>query len=161
MKHSKKKSCSKKQDRLEPASLNVTQAAVHKGRMKKKKKKKSWSKHAGTKVESIIHRPSPIFSIANQKNFFFSWSFLQHVSDLTHLYLFLYRYQWKNCPKPPLEGFGKKPVQRVFDWVPFNTASACAQHPKAGQNTQQTSFGISPSSHVQLPTAMTQWEGTT
>ena len=32
MKHSKKKSCSKKQDRLEPASLNVTQAAVHKER---------------------------------------------------------------------------------------------------------------------------------
>ena len=24
------------------------------------------------------------------------------------------------CPKPPWEGFGKKTLQRVFDWVPFS-----------------------------------------
>ena len=40
----RRSSCSKKQDQLEPASLNVTQAAVHKERWRenthKKKKKK-------------------------------------------------------------------------------------------------------------------------
>ena len=35
-------------------------------------------------------------------------------------YLFLHRYQWKRLPKPPWEGFGKKPLQRVFNWVPFS-----------------------------------------
>ena len=32
--------CSKKQDRLKPTSLNVTQAAIHKGEMERKIKKK-------------------------------------------------------------------------------------------------------------------------
>ena len=50
-KHSKEKSCSKQQARLEPTPLNVTQAAVYKGEMertnynkerkKEKKRKKS------------------------------------------------------------------------------------------------------------------------
>ena len=35
--------------------------------------------------------------------------------------LVLYRYQWeKNCSKPPWEGFGKKPLQRVFIVLGFS-----------------------------------------